>query len=898
MKRIFRAVLPLSCVAALLLGCSGALGTVSVAASKYIVSYKMFPPAEFGDEITLSPKAGAALSVKSNGCGLQLPEGLAYDTLAVYVRMTLSESAAVALEAGGTLEIGTAMGTNGTQIRWSTAARGWKAGENEVLFRFAQATGTELDMTKKWNWFSMSSNALESNGTATIHEVAVVDATEGGIEFGADNTYLQLSSPLTATPNTIEASVRVDPAAALTAARYAIFSSRGSDDAQPIALSMLADGKLRFQWGVDKVFEVNCDVRTGEWVDIAVVRNMTDKKFYVYLDGVQKGTFDATGTPNIVPTVPHAIAADADGSAVFKGGVADVRVWSDVRTEQEIRDNRVDKTGNRENGIAANAEGLLGNWYLVGTAEYVLDVQKDGSLGKNDAKFRGPRADDWVDYEIPTDVIGEDYYTMVFIPDTQELCTGTFTDEWMAAAQWIADNIESENIVHVIGAGDNTWTDDTAQWQRIKAGWELFTHKVSWSNMTGNHDYPGSCTPTDNPDYTERNTSKYNLYFGQQYILSTAAKETYVGSFADNYNVYGVTADQNGKYQGMENSFFRFTVNGVRWMILQLEYHPRVSVINWANEILAQYPDDNVILTTHAYIGADNGRYSTHWMPYTKSDALMGGYIGELMPSATPWPGGSEQPIWTHVIAKNDNVKMLLCGHDGTSDGHVLTRWDENEAGNVVPQVMINAQDLDISYFQGQALSMLGLLRFSADGTKCEIEYYSPWHDATYHPSNTHMLSLSLNVKPCDHPTTEPRDKVEPTCTTDGHEAGVWCTACEWFVEGGAKLPAHKTEQRAAIPATATEEGRTAGVWCTVCEKYIEGGEVIPTTGTLGDVDGSGKVDSTDARLTLQYAVKKIDGTKLTLAVADVDGNGKVDSTDARLVLQYAVKKITKFPAA
>ena len=30
---------------------------------------------------------------------------------------------------------------------------------------------------------------------------------------------------------------------------------------------------------------------------------------------------------------------------------------------------------------------------------------------------------------------------------------------------------------------------------------------------------------------------------------------------------------------------------------------------------------------------------------------------------------------------------------------------------------------------------------------------------------------------------------------------------------------------------------------------------------------------------------------------ADVDGNGKVDSTDARLILQFAVKKINEFPA-
>ena len=65
----------------------------------------------------------------------------------------------------------------------------------------------------------------------------------------------------------------------------------------------------------------------------------------------------------------------------------------------------------------------------------------------------------------------------------------------------------------------------------------------------------------------------------------------------------------------------------------------------------------------------------------------------------------------------------------------------------------------------------------------------------------------------------------------------------------------------------------------------------------LGDVNGDEKVDSTDARLTLQYAVKKIDETALDIAVADVNGDDKVDSTDARLILQYAVKKIDKLPA-
>ncbi len=80
---------------------------------------------------------------------------------------------------------------------------------------------------------------------------------------------------------------------------------------------------------------------------------------------------------------------------------------------------------------------------------------------------------------------------------------------------------------------------------------------------------------------------------------------------------------------------------------------------------------------------------------------------------------------------------------------------------------------------------------------------------------------------------------------------------------------------------------------CNVCGAVRE-----VETGMIGDVDGNGKIDSTDARLVLQYAVKKIGASALDVDLADVDGNGKVDSTDARLILQYAVKKTDAFPKA
>lgn len=63
-----------------------------------------------------------------------------------------------------------------------------------------------------------------------------------------------------------------------------------------------------------------------------------------------------------------------------------------------------------------------------------------------------------------------------------------------------------------------------------------------------------------------------------------------------------------------------------------------------------------------------------------------------------------------------------------------------------------------------------------------------------------------------------------------------------------------------------------------------------------GDANGDGTVNSTDARLVLQYSVDLIGETDLHLSVCDVNGDGTVNSTDARLILQYSVDLFSKFP--
>ena len=60
----------------------------------------------------------------------------------------------------------------------------------------------------------------------------------------------------------------------------------------------------------------------------------------------------------------------------------------------------------------------------------------------------------------------------------------------------------------------------------------------------------------------------------------------------------------------------------------------------------------------------------------------------------------------------------------------------------------------------------------------------------------------------------------------------------------------------------------------------------------LGDVNGDGAIDTTDALWILQHYTQK---RKLSSDVADVDDNGDIDTIDALKVLQYYTQKITYF---
>lgn len=58
----------------------------------------------------------------------------------------------------------------------------------------------------------------------------------------------------------------------------------------------------------------------------------------------------------------------------------------------------------------------------------------------------------------------------------------------------------------------------------------------------------------------------------------------------------------------------------------------------------------------------------------------------------------------------------------------------------------------------------------------------------------------------------------------------------------------------------------------------------------LGDADKNGKVNASDARLTLRYSAKLITAKKIDLNAADFDRDGKIQACDARYILRTAAR--------
>ena len=183
------------------------------------------------------------------------------------------------------------------------------------------------------------------------------------------------------------------------------------------------------------------------------------------------------------------------------------------------------------------------------------------------------------------------------------------------------------------------------------------------------------------------------------------------------------------------------------------------------------------------------------------------------------------------------------------------------------------------------------------------VAYVEAYHHYASEMSNVLMFTVGQQHSYNDWQTTQ-----EPTCTQEGQQQRS-CSVCGAVETQTLALLEHAYTAEVTAP-TCTEAGFTIYT-CQHCADYYTA-DIVDATGhhyvdgkcehcgaaqnEMGDVNGDGAVNTTDAKLIMQYDLGIIDADGLNLSVADVNGDGAVNTTDAKLIMQKDLGIISRFP--
>ena len=268
-------------------------------------------------------------------------------------------------------------------------------------------------------------------------------------------------------------------------------------------------------------------------------------------------------------------------------------------------------------------------------------------------------------------------FTVVLLPDTQNYAE-KFPETYVAQMEWIKCRAAPDNIQMVIHLGDIVQNADVEQeWKNADRAHRVLDGHVPYTVLPGNHDM-----------IEDRRTPLYDKYFPP--------------SRFDKLPFYGGHEGETNR-----NNYCFFTAAGMKFMVLSLEHVPTEPVLQWADGVVAQYPDHRVILATHEYLGA-------------------GAVVEQGL------------RIHSHVVRKHPNVFLVVSGH--IIGVNHQTR--PNDAGGKVHEVLCDYQGLP-----NGGDGWLQTLRFAPRENKIHVEAYSPLlKEHNRQPGHTYTLEYAMSA--------------------------------------------------------------------------------------------------------------------------------------------------------
>lgn len=491
-------------------------------------------------------------------------------------------------------------------------------------------------------------------------------------------------------PLTFEAWVYVPTALNEGERSGVIWSNYVNGDLDCISFEITTNGNPRLYYSYDNGKRANCvfdkvDMRTSEWVHLAIVGDGTTFTCYVNGEAKQTLTMDyAIG--DVAIGQPFCIGGDLRTSNAkddFMGRIKEIAIWSDVRTADEVA---ADMTA-----VDTAADGLI-SYYDMRDADAVAEMVEDQGPAGCDMHVR------WFN-----DHTVKDYaYSFAVVGDTQKMTKNDAakgTDNLAQLYDWIVKNQKSKNIQYVLGLGDIVDTRISSSADVSAAEWELAYEQITkldgvveYSLVRGNHD----------------DSSSFNATFGDH--------QAYLDSIGGYY--------QDGM---LENTWRKIVVCETEYLIFTLDYGAQDDVLAWAGGIIESNPDSRVIITTHAYLFRDG----------TTLDA------GDVVPPTKADKNNNNgDDMWDEFISQYRNIFLVLSGHDPEDD--IIMTQTKGVHGNTVTQFLIDPQGMDSAYLssEGAGTGMVAMFYFSEDGKEVQVEYYSTVRDQYYKATNQFTFDL------------------------------------------------------------------------------------------------------------------------------------------------------------
>ena len=201
----------------------------------------------------------------------------------------------------------------------------------------------------------------------------------------------------------------------------------------------------------------------------------------------------------------------------------------------------------------------------------------------------------------------------------------------------------------------------SSEWELAAKCFENLNGQIPVLTVPGNHDYDKFSRFT----HQSSGSQNFNKYFGPDSVFFKD-KSWYKGSFADGKNSYAI-----------------FDACGRQFLVIGLEVNPDDNAIRWAQSVLDENKTLPAIILTHAYLHykrEKSGKNATGNFKYTNA---------RYRRKESDW---TPQKLWNNFVSKNNQIFLVICGHEGTPEQGSAYRIDTNKNGYTTYTILSDFQ--------------------------------------------------------------------------------------------------------------------------------------------------------------------------------------------------------------